>query len=229
MTRIAAEFRRPIRSFVHRARNLTKTREKALKVLWERYGRTIPDQAFQPSILFDQPGPVTLEIGFGHGEMLLHEAKACPRHNVLGIEVYRPALFSVLNKAEQLGIDNLRVASGDAAVLLPRFPDGSLQQIRILFPDPWPKRRHQKRRLLQDRFVAECARCLAPGGILHLATDWLDYAQQIERIVRKAGCWHIRSDLPERPETYFEQRGRRLGHEVWEQALELKPLGTGRD
>ncbi len=228
MTRAAAKSRRPIRSFVHRARGLTKAREKEFAVLWERYGRTIPEQEFQPEALFDQSGPITLEIGFGHGEVLLNEAQVCTQHNILGIEVYRPVLFSVLRKANQLEIDNLRVVSGDAAALLPRFPDDCLQQIRILFPDPWPKRRHQKRRLLQDRFLAECARCLVPGGLLHLATDWSDYARQIEQTVGKTACWRIGSNLPDRPETHFEQRGRRLGHEVWERVLELKSLDTSQ-
>lgn len=228
MTRVAAELRRPIRSFVHRARSLTKAREKEFETLWERYGRTIPEQEFQPEALFAQSGPITLEIGFGHGEVLLDEAQTCTQHNVLGIEVYRPMLFSVLRKASRLEIDNLRVISGNAALLLPRFPNDCLQQIRILFPDPWPKRRHQKRRLLQDRFLAECARCLAPGGLLHLATDWPDYAIQIEQTVEKVACWRIGSDLPNRPETHFEQRGRRLGHEVWERVLELKSSDTNQ-
>lgn len=222
MSRAAAELRRPIRSFVHRARSLTKARKQEFEALWERYGRAIPEQEFQPEALFSRTGPITLEIGFGHGEVLLHEAQESVQHNVLGIEVYRPVLFSVLRKAEQLGIDNVRVLSGDAALLLPRFPDHCLQQIRILFPDPWPKRRHWKRRLLQNRFIAECARCLVPGGLLHLATDWPDYAKQIEQVIENAGCWHPRPDVPDRPETHFEQRGLQLGHKVWERVLELK-------
>lgn len=229
MSRAAAELRRPIRSFVHRARSLTKARKQEFKVLWERYGRTVPEQGFQPEALFSRTGPITLEIGFGHGEVLLHEAQTFSQHNVLGIEVYRPVLFSVLREAEQLGIDNVRVLSGDAALLLPRFPDHCLQRIRILFPDPWPKRRHWKRRLLQDRFVAECARCLVPGGLLHLATDWSDYAKQIEQVVANAACWHSRPDVPDRPETHFEQRGLQLGHEVWERVLELRSPGAGQD
>lgn len=229
MSRVAAELRRPIRSFVHRARSLTKARKQEFETLWERYGRTVPEQGFQPETLFPRTGPITLEIGFGHGEVLLHEAQTFSRHNVLGIEVYRPVLFSVLREAEQLGIDNVRVLSGDAALLLPRFPDHCLQQIRILFPDPWPKRRHWKRRLLQDRFIAECARCLVPGGLLHLATDWPDYAKQIEQVVTNAACWHLRSDVPDRPETHFEQRGLQLGHKVWERILELKPPDAQQD
>lgn len=228
MTPAAVGPRRPIRSFVHRARSLTKAREKEFSALWERYGRTLPKQEFRPEALFDRPGPITLEIGFGHGEVLLDEAQTCPQHNVLGIEVYRPMLFSVLRKARQLGIDNLRVLTGDAALLLPQFPDNSLQQIRILFPDPWPKRRHQKRRLLQDRFLAECARCLVPGGLLHLATDWPDYARQIEQIMGKAASWRIRPELPDRPETHFERRGRRLGHDIWERVFELECLSASQ-
>ena len=148
---------------------------------------------------------------------------------MLGIEVYRPALVSVLREAERLEVDNLRVLAGDAARLLPRFPDRCLRQVRILFPDPWPKRRHWKRRLLQDRFIAECARCLEPGGLLHLATDWPDYAGQIEQAVADAACWLTRPDVPDRPETHFERRGRRLGHEVWERVFEFKPPDAGPD
>ena len=229
MTRTAAELRRPIRSFVHRARGLAKAREKEFSALWERYGRTIPGQEFRPETLFEQSAPITLEIGFGHGEVLLNEAQTCTQHNVLGIEVYRPMLFSVLRKARQLEIGNLRVISGDAALLLPRFPDDCLQQIRVLFPDPWPKRRHQKRRLLQGRFLSEFARCLVPGGLLHLATDWPDYARQIRQTVEKTACWHARSDLPNRPETHFERRGQRLGHKVWECTFALKSPGTSQD
>ena len=229
MSRAAAELRRPIRSFVHRARSLTKARKREFETLWERYGRTIPEQGFQPETFFSRTGSITLEIGFGHGEVLLHEAQTFSQHNVLGIEVYRPVLFSVLREAEQLGVDNVRVLSGDAALLLPRFPDHCLQQIRILFPDPWPKRRHWKRRLLQDRFIAECARCLVPGGLLHLATDWPDYAKQIEQVVANAACWHSRPDVPDRPKTHFEQRGLQLGHKVWECVLELKPPDTGQN
>lgn len=229
MSRAAAELRRPIRSFVHRARSLTKARKQEFETLWERYGRTVPEQGFQTETLFPRTGPITLEIGFGHGEVLLHEAQTFSQHNVIGIEVYRPVLFSILREAERLGIDNMRVLSGDAALLLPRFPDHCLQQIRVLFPDPWPKRRHWKRRLLQDRFVAECARCLVPGGLLHLATDWPGYAKQIEQVVANAACWHSRPDVPDRPKTHFEQRGLQLGHEVWERVLELKPPNAGQD
>ncbi len=220
MSRTAAAPRRPIRSFVHRARGLTKARKQEFETLWKRYGRTLPEQEFQPDTLFSRSGPITLEIGFGHGEVLLHEAEAFAQHNVLGIEVYRPALCSVLRAADQRDLGNVRVICGDAALLLPRFPSRSLHQVRILFPDPWPKRRHWKRRLLQDRFIAECARCLTPGGLLHLATDWPDYAKQIERVVEQAACWQSRPDVPGRPKTHFEQRGLRLGHAVWERAFE---------
>ena len=226
MTRVAAERRRPIRSFVHRARSLAQAREKEFEALWERYGRTIPERGFRPETLFKRPGPITLEVGFGHGEVLLNEAKVCARRNVLGIEVYRPMLFSVLRKADQLDIDNLQVISGDAALLLPRFPDDCLQQIRILFPDPWPKRRHRKRRLLQDRFLGECARCLALGGSLHIATDWPDYAKQIRKSMEKTACWRIGPGFPDRPDTHFERRGQRLGHEIWERIFELESPGA---
>ena len=220
MTTPVAGPRRVIRSFVHRARGLSSAQRKTFQDLWERYGRTLPEDGFRPGDLFARPGPISLEIGFGHGETLLHEATTHPQHNVLGIEVHRPALFTVLREAERLELDNLRVMSGDAALLLPRFSDQSLQQIRILFPDPWPKRRHHKRRLIREDFVAECARCLAPGGLLHLATDWPDYARQMEQVVMADGRWQLRGKLPERPETHFERRGRRLGHPIEEWAFE---------
>ncbi len=228
MTRNAASQRRPIRSFTHRARGLTKDREKEFASLLERYGRAIPARGFHPETLFERPGPITLEVGFGRGEALLDEVQSHVERNALGIEAYRPALFSVLRKAERAGINNLRVVSGDAAALLPKFPADCLRLIRILFPDPWPKRRHRKRRLLQERFLDECARCLAPGGLLHLATDWADYATQIERIVDEASFWRSVPDLPDRPETHFERRGRRLGHDIWERAFALRAAAGGQ-
>ena len=222
MSRAAAELRRPIRSFVHRARSLTKARKQEFKVLWEHYGRTIPEQGFQPEALFSRTGPITLEIGFGHGEVLLHEAQTFPQHNVLGIEVYRPVLFSVLREAEQLGIDNVRMLSGDAALLLPRFPDHCLQRIRILFPDPGPSAATGSAACFRIDSSPNAARCLVPGGLLHLATDWSGYAKQIEQVVANAAYWHSRPDVPDRPKTHFEQRGLQLGHKVWERVLELR-------
>lgn len=218
MSAAAASPRRPVRSFVRRARGLPPARREAFQALLARYGAALPETgAWDPRECFESPGPVTLEIGFGRGEALLAEAAAHPERRLLGVEVHRPGMEQALRAAAAAGLGNLRVAEADAAQLLPRLPDACLAGIRVLFPDPWPKRRHRKRRLLQADFVAECARCAAPGAVLHAATDWAEYAAQIDAAA--AGpAWAALAACPPRPETHFERRGRRRGHAVWERA-----------
>ena len=211
--------RRTVRSFVQRSRKLSPRQEKEFVRLWERFGGEIPESGvFHPASMFSEPGPITLEIGFGRGEALLAEACAYPEHRLLGIEVYRPGLHKVLRVAEEAGVANLRVLCADAAPLVARMPDACLACIRILFPDPWPKARHHKRRLLQKGFLAECARIAAPGAVLHIATDWQPYAQQIEELLATLGDWS-REHPPARRTTHFEERGLRRGHQIHEWAL----------
>ncbi len=215
--------RRTIRSFARRARGRTPRQQQKYDRLWQHFGCEISPSPCDPQTLFDQSGPVTLEIGFGRGEVLLQEASEHPQHNVLGIEVHPPSLMCVMREAQRLELRNIRVAQGDASLLLPRFETASLQQIRILFPDPWPKKRHRKRRLLQDDFLRECARCVAPQGVLHVATDWEEYADQIQQTLEQLPQWQIEADCPQRTETHFEKRGQRLEHSIREWAARRHP------
>ena len=218
--------RRPIRSFVRRARRLPPAREAAFEALLQRYGAGPPAEgAWDPRECFASPGPVVMEIGFGRGEALLAEAAARPERRLLGVEVYRAGLERALRAVAAAGLGNVRVAVADAAQLLPRLPDACLAGVRVLFPDPWPKRRHRKRRLLQAGFLAECARAAAPGAVLHAATDWAEYAAQIEAAAAAAAAWAPLAECPPRPETHFERRGRRAGRAVWERAWRRTAAG----
>jgi tRNA (guanine-N7-)-methyltransferase len=165
-----------------------------------------------------------LEIGFGNGEQLLASALAEPDRDFLGIEVHRPGVGYLLARAAAAGVTNLRVINHDAvAVLTNLLAPGSLAEVRVLFPDPWPKKRQQKRRLIQPPFLALLATRLAPGGVLHLATDWEDYAQQMLAVGDAApdyanahGAGHYAPRPDWRVESRFERRGTRLGHGVWD-------------
>ncbi len=207
---------RHIRSFVHRARRLSGRKQADYKKQFDQFGIAVPSGGFNPASHFPQTGPLTLEIGFGHAEVLLQEAQAFPERNFLGLEVYEPALARLLREIERLEFENLRVIRGDAAQLLPLFPSHCLNRLRILFPDPWPKRRHWKRRLLQKPFMRECARVLMTGGHLHMATDWEDYAEQIRSLLDGQPEWTLESALPERPQTHYEHRALRLKHSIYE-------------
>ncbi len=218
MTRMPDGPPRAIRSFAPRSRRRSPQQQQAFETLWARFGRDMPASACDPQAWFDRAAPLTFEIGFGRGEALLQEAADFPQRNVLGIEVHPPSLLQTMREADRLGLHNVRIISGDATELLPQLPAGGCRQIRILFPDPWPKRRHRKRRLIQDGFASACARCTAADGVLHIATDWADYADQIEQVLRHSPDWRLSSDLPARPETHFERRGQQLGHTVREWA-----------
>ncbi len=210
---------RTIRSFVHRARRLPDKKQANYERLLEKYQFVVAEDGFNPALPFQRPGKMVLEIGFGHAEILLEEARICPRHIFIGIEVYQPSLARVLHQIQHLKLENLRVIRGDAAALLPRFASGCIEQLRILFPDPWPKKRHWKRRLLQEPFLRECARVVSTDGILHLATDWNDYAEHIDSLLADNSDWTQLAELPKRPETHYELRAKRLGHQVREWAL----------
>jgi len=166
---------------------------------------------------------VILEIGFGNGDSLLQQAKDHPHHNYLGIEVHRPGIGHLLHLVEDAGIRNLRVINHDAVeVLQQQIPDNSLDCIQLFFPDPWHKKRHQKRRIVNAAFIELVHQKLKPGGTFHLATDWEDYAQymltemeQAQGFVNAAGKGNYAKNT-NRPATKFEHRGRRLGHGVWD-------------
>ena len=166
--------------------------------------------------LFGRQAPVVLEIGSGTGEVTAALAAADPARDVLAVEVHTPGLANLMHLAQDAGLTNVRVAEGDAVLLLrDMLAPGALAEVRVLFPDPWPKSRHHKRRLVTPAFAALVAARLAPGGRLHVATDWPDYAAQVLSVL--AGCPELRAAVvprPARPVTRFEQRARDAGRPV---------------
>ena len=218
---------RTVRSFVTRAGRITPAQQRALSELWPRFGLDYAPQALQAPALFGRRVPLTLEIGFGNGDNLLALARAHPERDYLGIEVHRPGVGRLLLGVAQHGLGNVRVICHDAVEALSgQIAPGALSEILILFPDPWPKKRHHKRRLVQREFADLAASRLEPGGTLRLATDWEPYAHAMLEVLRAAPLLINTADsgafVPrpaERAPTRFEQRGTRLGHEVWDLAF----------
>ncbi len=218
---------RSIRSFVTRAGRITAAQQRALGELWPRYGIEYDSRQLELAACFGREAPRTLEIGFGNGENLATLAHAHPQRDYLGIEVHRPGVGRLLLALEQRGLANVRVICHDAVEVLERqIAPASLAEVLVLFPDPWPKKRHHKRRLIQAPFVALIARALAPGGTLRLATDWQPYAlEMLTLLAASAEFVNLApgggfSERPaERTPTRFERRGTRLGHEVWDLAF----------
>ena len=215
---------RPIRSFVKRQGRMTQGQSRALAELLPDYGVDQLEGLFDYQAMFQRQAPTVLEIGFGMGQSLVAQAEAYPQNNYLGIEVHLPGVGSLLNSMQEKGLTNLRVSGEDAVVVLREHiaPD-SLDGIQIFFPDPWHKKRHHKRRLIQPDFVTELAKRLKPDGFLHLATDWENYAEQMlevlseEQLLENTSQTNDYVPRPEsRPLTKFEQRGHRLGHGVWD-------------
>jgi tRNA (guanine-N7-)-methyltransferase len=210
------EFHRSIVSFVQRGERMTVGQERAWDTYWEKMGndvKSLPEGPLDFDSWFGRSAPVLLEIGSGMGETTSQLVAAAPELNYVAVEVYKPGLAQLLLRAEHLGgLDNLRVLRGDAVDLLTdHVAPGSLHGVRIFFPDPWPKKKHHKRRLVQPEFVALLASRLEPGGVLHLATDWEHYAEQMlevcsgERLLTNMyDGWAPRPDW--RPVTKFEHR-----------------------
>jgi tRNA (guanine-N7-)-methyltransferase len=215
---------RPIRSYVLREGRLTPGQERAFRELWPAWGVDFEaHRTLDPGALFGNDNPVWVEIGFGNGESLAAYAQANPHINYLGIEVHGPGVGHLLLRIEELGLKNLRVMKHDAVEVLKSLPDASLEGIMLFFPDPWHKKKHHKRRILQPAFVEELARLIRPGGLFHAATDWQEYAEQMMQVLsdseafeNTAGDGHYSPRPESRPLTKFEQRGQRLGHGVWD-------------
>jgi tRNA (guanine-N7-)-methyltransferase len=211
-----------LRSFVRREGRMTVAQERALTDLWERYGVAGCDGVLDFTLLFGRQAPCHLEIGCGNGECLLTLAAAHPENNFLGVEVHRPGIGSLLLRAAQQGLTNLRILNGDAAeVVRWRLPAASLECIYIFFPDPWPKKRHHKRRLLQPEFLAVLGDRLQAPGRLFIATDWRDYAEHIAAALAQVpGLTDLAAPAPYaprpawRPLTRYERRALDLGHTV---------------
>ncbi len=230
---------RAIRSFVIRTGRITAAQERALELLWPKYGldvtpasSTAETPTTSPGVLnleavFGRHAPRTVEIGFGNGDNLATMASAHPERDYLGIEVHRPGVGRLMLALEERHLTNVRVICHDAVEVLDRhIAPRALDEVVILFPDPWPKKRHHKRRLIQPAFLELVVDRLCPGGMLRMATDWQPYAEEMLAVARaNARLQNVAPDggyIPrpaERIPTRFEQRGERLGHEVWDLAF----------
>lgn len=216
--------RRPVRSFVLRKGRVTEGQRRALEELWPVFGLEPEGGVIDFADAFGNQLPVILEIGFGNGDATWQMAAAEPENNFLGAEVHRPGVGHLLLKVEEHGLQNIRIACEDAVELLnERVQDGSLAGVRIYFPDPWHKKRHHKRRIVNSRFRDLIYNALKPGAVIHIATDWQDYAEWIaeqfladERFDNQGNAEGYAACPSYRPLTRFEQRGRRLGHGVWD-------------
>ncbi|MGA8005716.1 MAG: tRNA (guanosine(46)-N7)-methyltransferase TrmB [Burkholderiales bacterium] len=211
---------RPIRSYVLRQGRTSAAQQRALDTLYARYGLRYSAHSIAPLDLFGRRAPLVLEIGSGMGETTAVIAAAQPDTDFIAVEVHGPGVGSLLNRIEAQGLANLRVIRHDAVEVLEHMiAEASLAGLHLFFPDPWPKKRHHKRRLVQPAFVALAARRLAPGGYLHVATDWPEYAEQIlqvlsdEPLLQNAAAGFAERPA-HRPLTKFEQRGLALGHPV---------------
>ena len=216
----------PIRSYVLRQGRFSPAQQRAYAELMPRLGVPYAVRPLDFAALFGRHAPVVVEVGSGMGETTARIAAENPDTDYLAIEVHAPGVGSLLRRVAEEGLANVRVIQHDAVeVLRDMIPEGSLAGIHVFFPDPWPKKRHHKRRLLQPAFAALAASRLAPGGRLHVATDWQEYAEQVLAVLSEVGG--LRNTAagfaprpPWRPETKFERRGRRLGHGVWDVLFE---------
>lgn len=209
---------RTVRSYVLRAGRITSAQRRALDELWPRFGVDWHPAPLDLDRIFGRRAPRVLEIGFGNGGTLVEMARAEPDTDFLGIEVHEPGVGHCLLQIERLGLGNVRLIRHDAVeVLREQIPAASLQAVLLLFPDPWPKKRHHKRRILTPEFAQLVAARLAPGGLFHVATDWAPYAEHIAAVMAAE-----RAFTPQPPgqraggPTRFERRGERLGHAIFE-------------
>lgn len=215
---------RPPRSFVLRQGRITPAQARAFEAHWARYGLAFQGVPRDLDAVFGRSAPRVVEIGFGNGEQLLHAAAHEPDKDFIGIEVHRPGVGRLMNGLAAGDLANVRLYNHDAVEVLAReIAPASLAEVRIYFPDPWPKKRHHKRRLIQPAFVDFLATRVRPGGLLHLATDWAEYAEQMLATVDASPHWRNRAGTGGftacpawRVETHFERRGTRLGHGVWD-------------
>ncbi|MEW8659032.1 MAG: tRNA (guanosine(46)-N7)-methyltransferase TrmB [Candidatus Thiodiazotropha endolucinida] len=219
---------RPIRSYVLRQGRLTEGQQRAFQALWPQYGLTLDQQPLRFASLFGREAPVTLEIGFGNGEALAQIAARHPEQDFLGVEVHTPGVGHLMLKLAEQASDNVRIVQADAMELLRHhMPEAALDRVQLYFPDPWHKRRHHKRRIVQQAFADLIHQALKPGGVIHMATDWEEYARQMLDVFtqhdgfrNQAGKGNFSPRPDTRPLTKFEQRGQQLGHGVWDLLFE---------
>ncbi len=216
------QHKRTIRSFVRRAGRLTASQQRALDELWPSVGIEYEDSPLEWEALFGRDAAHVIEIGFGNGDTLVAQAAERADADFIGIEVHEPGVGHCLIKLREAGVANLKAISHDAIEVLDRqIPAGSVDRINLYFPDPWPKKRHHKRRIVQPSFLELCWKALRPDGALHIATDWANYAEHIDEVLGESERFELDErrehggDAPlDRPQTKFEQRGLKLGHRI---------------
>jgi len=219
---------RTVKSFVRRTGRMGPLQKSALTDIWPLYGLEFKHLVWDLEEIFPNQAPLVVEIGFGEGSSLLTMAENAPQLNFIGIEVYRNGVAKLLRGIAEKKLTNLRVVVGDAvSILETAIAANSLYRLQLYFPDPWPKKRHHKRRLVQTAFVNLLASRLVPGGIFHMATDWQDYAKTAAECIQACPAFkncaedHALGSRPAyRPETKFEKRGKQLGHGIWDLMFE---------
>jgi tRNA (guanine-N7-)-methyltransferase len=202
----------PKHSFKRRGSRITPGQADARTQLWAAYGAVVDGRPLDLPAWFGRTAPVVLEIGFGMGEATAEQAAAEPDRDLLAVDVHQPGQGALLRKVERRGLTNVRVLDGDAFELVrDMLAPGSLAGVRLYFPDPWPKHRHWKRRLVTAAFLDLLAVPLAPGGVLHLATDWAHYAEQVRARLDEHPAYDVADTAPWRPRTRFERQGLAAG------------------
>lgn len=215
---------REIRSFVLRGGRMTEGQKQAWETQWPRWGLSVDQGVIDPRQVFGREAPLNLEIGFGMGQSLAEMAANAPEQDFIGIEVHRPGVGSLLKLIAEQGLTNVRIYCTDANEVIDLcLPEAVLDRVMLFFPDPWHKKRHHKRRIVQRDFVQRIRHKLRVGGIFHLATDWQNYAEHMlevmedaEGMVNHVGTGAYAPRPEDRPVTKFEKRGERLGHGVWD-------------
>lgn len=219
---MATVHKRRVRSFVRRPGRVTKSQSRALESLWPGWGIEFRAEIVDFDAVFGRTAPRVLDIGFGDGEALFSSAANHPEVDYLGVEVHEPGIGHLLVLLEQAALGNVRIVDRDIVDVIDHMigPE-TFDVVNIFFPDPWPKKRHHKRRLIQAPFAERLAVIMKPGALLHISTDWANYAEQIEAVLSDSAGFTrideavaISDALATRPPTKFERRGRRLGHEV---------------
>ena len=207
---------RRIKSFVRRAGRITVAQQRALTTLWPIWGIDYAPTPINLEKIFGRRAPLIVEIGFGNGELLVSMAADNPDKNFIGMEVHEPGIGHCLLRIDQNKITNVHIVCHDAIeVLENQIPDAALHGVNLFFPDPWPKKRQHKRRIVQAEFLMLLSRKIKPGGFFHTATDWANYADHIDETVSANPAFRVtETKTSKRPETKFELRGKRLGHEI---------------
>ena len=213
--------RKQIKSYVLRQGRMTTGQSRAIEAGWPDFGLHSSNGQVDFDATFGRHAPTVLEVGFGMGDSLVTQAKQSPEKNFIGVEVHKPGVGHLLMQAIANDVANLRVFNEDSwDVLTDAIPPTSLSAMQLFFPDPWPKKRHHKRRLLDASFLGLLVTKLEPGGLVHIATDWVPYSEDVETLFARRQDF-VAATVPWRPETKFERRGRRLGHEVRDMAYRL--------